>query len=75
MVVGLHGVDFVVGELSPESIVSSNLTSTNLAYIRESLDERVLVGHLSSLLGHLLLGLVELSSVGVLLECNLEGLC
>jgi len=60
VIVGLHGVDFVVGELGSES-----------------LDEGVLISDLATLLSDLLLRLVELSSIGVLLESyvDLDHVC
>lgn len=41
--------------------------------IRESFDEFILFDNLTALIGNLLLGLVELCSIGVLLEGDLEG--
>lgn len=45
------------------------------ACIRESLDQGVLVNNLAALFGDLLLCLLELRSIGVLLERDLGGLC
>lgn len=71
MIVGLHGVDFVVGELGTVSRRSEGIPQDLGKCIRESLDEGVLISDLATLLGDLLFRLVELSRIGVLLESYL----